>query len=331
MTDESTRALLTDLVLPLFGVQQGTPLQQLAEPVKTWVEYAITTVERGEATLDTHIPGGSLSGVRYLDVGSGYGGCLLAAARRDAAEVVGIDVDARLVEISNKLLGAQGIRGRIEVADASAPNLRAKLGQFDVITCSDVVEHVPDVPQLLANLADMLSPTGVLYIAIPNRQSPLWIRSDPHFLSFGIVLLPREDAMDYHLKVIGWDGYDVGDYYDWSYFDALFAANRLIASPSNELPADPAALLRQVEQDFAALENEAAALDTSKIGASLAVKVRAALANVIVSFRAELETAGKSRRGVAALVRDFHWPMWHVLASKRHPSRIAELMGRRQR
>jgi 2-polyprenyl-3-methyl-5-hydroxy-6-metoxy-1,4-benzoquinol methylase len=104
-----------------------------------------------------------VAGRRVLDVGcgEGYGAALLA---EHAEEVVGVDYSAAAVDHARKTYQRSNLR--FLVADATAPAPVA--GQFDAITCFEVIEHILGDDQLLAGLARMLNPEGWLLMSTPN-------------------------------------------------------------------------------------------------------------------------------------------------------------------
>lgn len=108
-----------------------------------------------------------LSGKRALDVGCG-GGLLSEGLARSGAEVTGL-------EPGEGAVGAA--RAHLEVSGLAVDYRQAELGDFpaegpepfDVITCMEVLEHVPDPGELLGQCAELLKPGGVLFFATLNR------------------------------------------------------------------------------------------------------------------------------------------------------------------
>ena len=103
-------------------------------------------------------PGGSL-----LDVGCAFGRFLEEARAHYRCE--GMDISAYVLERARRRLpGIPLTQGRIE---AFRPGVH-----YDVVTCFDVLEHVPDLDLALVRLRDLLSPRGILAIAVPVYDSP---------------------------------------------------------------------------------------------------------------------------------------------------------------
>src|SRR5579883_2667162 len=97
----------------------------------------------------------SLAGARAIDVGCG-GGLLSEALSRKGARVTGIDLAPGMVEVA-----------RLHAAE----HLAAELPQgADVVTCMEMLEHVPQPRQMLATLAALARPGGSVFISTLNRN-----------------------------------------------------------------------------------------------------------------------------------------------------------------
>ncbi len=104
-------------------------------------------------------------GRRVLDAGcgTGYGAAILAEGGAD--HVLGVDVAVAVVDVARaretaRLAFDQADIARLPHADAS----------FDLITCFEVIEHVPEPSAVLGELARVLAPGGVLAISSPNAN-----------------------------------------------------------------------------------------------------------------------------------------------------------------
>jgi O-antigen biosynthesis protein len=106
-----------------------------------------------------------VEGCRVLDYGSGEGYGTATLASR-AASVTGVDIDpAAIAHAQAKYETIPNITFET-LADHRLPYPD---GSFDVITCFEVIEHVPDPALVIAEIARLLSPTGVLLISTPNK------------------------------------------------------------------------------------------------------------------------------------------------------------------
>ena len=109
-----------------------------------------------------------LAGQRVLDVGCG-GGLLTESLARAGAEVTGIDLAPGMIEVARLHAAESGLA--LDYRVASAEELaRESPGRFAVVTCMEMLEHVPDPAAMVATLARLLSPGGALFVSTLNRN-----------------------------------------------------------------------------------------------------------------------------------------------------------------
>lgn len=110
---------------------------------------------------------GSLAGLAVLDVGCG-GGLLAEAMARQGARVVGLDLASELIEVArlHALEAGVSIDYRVESAEQHA---LAGAGRYDVVTCMEMLEHVPDPHAIVAELATLVRPGGHVFVSTLNR------------------------------------------------------------------------------------------------------------------------------------------------------------------
>lgn len=104
--------------------------------------------------------------LRVLDVGCG-GGLLAEELARRGFEVTGIDPAPESIETARKHASASGLSIDYEVGTGEA--LPFPDGQFDHVTCCDVLEHVDDVDRVIAEVARVLRPGGLFLYDTINR------------------------------------------------------------------------------------------------------------------------------------------------------------------
>lgn len=105
-----------------------------------------------------------LAGKTALDVGCGAG-LLCEPLARMGAQVTGVDAAAENVAAARAHAEGSGL-----VIDYRHGELAALgLGQFELVTCLEVIEHVADKPAFLAQLAAHLAPGGLMILSTPNR------------------------------------------------------------------------------------------------------------------------------------------------------------------
>ena len=188
----------------------------LPPPRPMWFDYAMSTNLRGQAMSDLLAGYLPKTTHRYLDVGCGYGGFLVAFARL-GLEVRGIEIDPQRIQLSEANCLDHDLKDCVLAGNILDETLADRLGHFDVITCIDVIEHVLDAPKALRHMTGMLNPGGILMLEIPNKHSLSFVFRDGHFDLFGITLLDRNDAIGYHKVFFNFE-YDVGDYYELPFY-----------------------------------------------------------------------------------------------------------------
>lgn len=324
MANPTPSEVLERNVRRLYGVPEDVPFETLQEPLRSYVEYSLGTVDRGRWTLDELRPFGLRPGFRFFDAGCAYGGYLAAAVEAGAKEVVGIDVNEKYLRIARELLPALGVTARIEQGSLSDRALIRSLGTFDVITCADVIEHVDDVPATIANLAGALAPGGLLYLAVPNARCPSFVRRDPHFQLFGITLLDPPEARQYSRLVSGSDYYDIGEFHTLERYQDLMRAHGLQVEVINA-PADSDGALVDLRRETLRLQEEARSFQDPRLPAELVEKVRSAALQVAADIQAAIESCEGtnprwrfwSRPGdIRDVLRTYAIPTWHFLGRR---------------
>lgn len=109
----------------------------------------------------------ALSGKRVLDIGCG-GGLLSEALAGTGAQVTAIDLGAELIAVASEHARQGGVA--VDYRLVSAEDLAVQEpGRFDVITCMEMLEHVPDPSSILAACRALLKPGGQLFLSTINR------------------------------------------------------------------------------------------------------------------------------------------------------------------
>ena len=129
-----------------------------------------------------------LAGARVADIGCG-GGILSESLAAAGATVTGIDMAPAPLAVAR--LHATQSGADIEYLQTTAEDLAAeRAGQYDVVTCMEMLEHVPSPASVVAACAQLLKPGGHVFFATINRN--------PKSFAFAIVgaeyllrLLPR--------------------------------------------------------------------------------------------------------------------------------------------
>jgi 2-polyprenyl-6-hydroxyphenyl methylase/3-demethylubiquinone-9 3-methyltransferase len=106
-----------------------------------------------------------LDGKSAMDVGCGAG-LLAEPLARLGARVTGLDASPNLISVARDHASASGL-----AIDYRTGELAELQGQFDLITCMEVIEHVADPAAFVGALAKRLAPGGLLVMSTPNATA----------------------------------------------------------------------------------------------------------------------------------------------------------------
>jgi 2-polyprenyl-6-hydroxyphenyl methylase/3-demethylubiquinone-9 3-methyltransferase len=109
-----------------------------------------------------------LGGKTVLDVGCG-GGILAEAMARLGARVTGIDLSEKPLKVAQLHLMESGLAVQYELVSAEE-KARSSPGDFDVVTCMELLEHVPDPSSTVAACARLVKPGGRVFFSTINRN-----------------------------------------------------------------------------------------------------------------------------------------------------------------
>jgi 2-polyprenyl-6-hydroxyphenyl methylase/3-demethylubiquinone-9 3-methyltransferase len=112
----------------------------------------------------------ALKGRRVLDVGCG-GGILADAMARRGADVLGIDLAGKALKVA-QLHAIEAATPRVAYREIAAEALAADAPEsFDVVTCMEMLEHVPDPEAIVAACARLLRPGGWAFFSTIHRNA----------------------------------------------------------------------------------------------------------------------------------------------------------------
>ena len=114
-----------------------------------------------------------LAGKTVLDVGCG-GGILAEAMARKGARVTGIDLSEKALRVAQLHLHESLLN--VEYLAVSAEALAVeRAGQFDVVTCMELLEHVPEPASMVAACARLVRPGGQVFFSTINRNPKAYL------------------------------------------------------------------------------------------------------------------------------------------------------------
>lgn len=125
---------------------------------------------------------GGLSAKRVLDVGCGGGLLAQAMAQRGAAFVLGIDLAEAALQVAQQQATQHGCTNlryqnisaeslAEQIAPAAQPDVEPALQSFDIVTCMEMLEHVPDPAQIVQACARLVKPQGWVLFATLDRSA----------------------------------------------------------------------------------------------------------------------------------------------------------------
>jgi len=109
-----------------------------------------------------------LSGKNVIDVGCG-GGILAESMAKKGAIVTGIDLSEKALKVAD----LHGLESGVSVRYKNIPAeemAEAEAGQYDVVTCMEMLEHVPDPSSIIRACTKLLKPGGHLFFSTLNRN-----------------------------------------------------------------------------------------------------------------------------------------------------------------
>ena len=116
---------------------------------------------------------GGLFGKRVLDVGCG-GGILAESMAKEGAQVTGLDMGAEPLEVARLHALESGVQ--VDYVQETVEEHAEKQAQdYDVVTCMEMLEHVPDPQSVVRACAKLVKPGGHVFFSTINRNGKAWL------------------------------------------------------------------------------------------------------------------------------------------------------------
>ena len=137
-----------------------------------WIEENVKrSYQNDSADTDIHKTAETgLAGKKVLDVGCG-GGILSESMARRGADVTGIDLGTENLKAAALHAEQSALHETLRYQHIPVEELaKTHAGQFDVVTCMEMLEHVPDPSSIVQACFELLAPGGVCVLSTINRN-----------------------------------------------------------------------------------------------------------------------------------------------------------------
>ncbi|PWK13673.1 3-demethylubiquinone-9 3-methyltransferase [Psychrobacter immobilis] len=137
-----------------------------------WIEDNVKrSYQNDSADTDIHKTAETgLAGKKVLDVGCG-GGILSESMARRGADVTGIDLGTENLKAAALHAEQSALHETLRYQHIPVEELaKTQAGQFDVVTCMEMLEHVPDPSSIVQACFELLAPGGVCVLSTINRN-----------------------------------------------------------------------------------------------------------------------------------------------------------------
>ena len=114
-----------------------------------------------------------LNGKKVIDIGCG-GGILAESMAKKKADVTGIDLSEKALKVADLHSLESGIKVRYEKIPAEEMAER-EAGHYDVVTCMEMLEHVPDPASIVRACAKLVKPGGHVFFSTINRNAKAYL------------------------------------------------------------------------------------------------------------------------------------------------------------
>ena len=114
-----------------------------------------------------------LAGKKVIDIGCG-GGILTESMAKKGADTTGIDLSDKALKVADLHSLESGAKVRYELISAEDMAAR-EAGQYDIVTCMEMLEHVPDPAAIVKAAAALVKPGGHVFFSTLNRNPKAYL------------------------------------------------------------------------------------------------------------------------------------------------------------
>ena len=114
-----------------------------------------------------------LAGKKVIDIGCG-GGILSESMAKKGANVTGIDLSDKALKVADLHSLESGVQVRYQLI-AAEDMAAQEPGQYDVVTCMEMLEHVPDPASIVKAAASLVKPGGHVFFSTINRNAKAYL------------------------------------------------------------------------------------------------------------------------------------------------------------
>lgn len=152
--------------MPIIGGEIGYQILKRLAPASRYTPHA-TDPSEADTKLEQYFGRDffdSIQGKTVIDFGCGRGGPAIEMAERGAAEVIGLDIQERLLEICRQKATVRGVSDRCQFSASTAK-------KADILISKDAFEHFADPAAILQIMATLIKPSGYVHAVF----GPTWL------------------------------------------------------------------------------------------------------------------------------------------------------------
>lgn len=151
--------VLTDYYRKFFGSERHRQGQYINANINSWLTNRLLPIKELRS---------------FLDVGTGYGYLVHKLTERYGIRSIGVELSEQEAQYGRSQLG-------VDIRNGTLAESGLTIGSFDLVSCFEVIEHIPDPPSFINELARYVTPGGHLLVMTDNFESLVAQRLGPGF------------------------------------------------------------------------------------------------------------------------------------------------------